>query len=74
MDIKNRRGLESVKEEEVSSGSKEVRKDIERNQEDKETKISLKALAVISSWNKYSSETKISKSYHKLINKLTGRT
>ena len=74
MDIKNRRELESVKEEEVSSGSKEVRKDIERNQEDKETKISLKALAIISSWNKYSSKTKISKSYHKLINKLTGRT
>ena len=74
MDIKTRRELESVKEEEVSSGSKEVRKDLERNQEDKETKISLKALAIISSWNKYSSETKISKSYHKLINKLTGRT
>tara|TARA_R110002020_G_scaffold23348_1_gene77798 strand:+ start:5338 stop:5517 length:180 start_codon:yes stop_codon:yes gene_type:complete len=54
----------------VSSELKEVKKDTEKNTTDKENKISLKALAVISSWNQYSNQTKISKVYHKIVNSI----
>jgi len=54
----------------VSSELKEVKKDTGKNTMDKENKISLKALAVISSWNQYSNQTKISKIYHKIVNSI----
>jgi len=54
----------------VSSELREVKKDTGKNTMDKENKISLKALAVISSWNQYSNQTKISKIYHKIVNSI----
>jgi|TARA_R100000808_G_C2034847_1_gene77042 hypothetical protein len=54
----------------VSLESREVKKDTGNDTMDRENKISLKALAVISSWNQYSNKTKISKVYHKIVNSI----
>ena len=68
--IPDRKRPQFVKVVGVSSELKEVKKDTEKNTTDKENKISLKALAVISSWNQYSNQTKISKVYHKIVNSI----
>ena len=49
---------------------KEVRKDTESDITVKGNKISLKALAVISSWNQYSNQSTLSKVYHKIVNSI----
>ena len=54
----------------VSLESREAKKDIGKDTMDRGNKISLKALAVISSWNQYSNKTKISKIYHKIVNSI----
>ena len=68
--IKNLKKPRLVKVEEVSTESKEVKKDTEKDIMDKADKIGLKALAFIVSWNEYSNKTKISKIYHKIVNSI----
>tara|TARA_R110000824_G_scaffold161301_1_gene336545 strand:- start:1403 stop:1633 length:231 start_codon:yes stop_codon:yes gene_type:complete len=58
------------KEEEVNTELKEVKKDIGKDTMDKVSKINLKALVFISSWNKYSNGSKISSIYHKIVNSI----
>ena len=43
-------------------------KEVKKNTMDNENRISLKALAFISSWNEYSNGSKISRIYHKIVN------
>tara|TARA_R110002124_G_scaffold97043_1_gene241828 strand:- start:120 stop:350 length:231 start_codon:yes stop_codon:yes gene_type:complete len=66
----NLKELQLVKDVEVSTESREVKKDIENDTSDKVDEIGLKALAFISSWNQYSNGTKISKIYHKIVNSI----
>ena len=66
----NLKELQLVKDVEVSTESREAKKDIENDIMDKADKIGLKALAFISSWNQYSNGTKISKIYHKIVNSI----
>ena len=66
----NLKELQLVKDVEVSTESREVKKDIESDTSDKVDEIGLKALAFISSWNQYSNGTKISKIYHKIVNSI----
>tara|TARA_R110000823_G_scaffold217544_4_gene346892 strand:+ start:161 stop:391 length:231 start_codon:yes stop_codon:yes gene_type:complete len=66
----NLKELQLVKDVEVSTESREAKKDIENDTSDKVDEIGLKALAFISSWNQYSNGTKISKIYHKIVNSI----
>mgnify|MGYP003634846956 FL=1 len=50
----NLKELQLVKDVEVSTESREAKKDIENDTSDKVDEIGLKALAFISSWNQYS--------------------
>ena len=64
------RELESDRGVGVNLELKEVRKDTESDIVVKGDRISLKALAVISSWNQYSNQSTLSKVYHKIVNSI----
>jgi hypothetical protein len=64
------RELESDRVVGVNLELKEVRKDTESDIVVKGDRISLKALAVISSWNQYSNQSTLSKVYHKIVNSI----
>jgi hypothetical protein len=49
---------------------RKARRGTGRNIKVKGDRISLKALALISSWNKYSNQSIISKVYHKIVNSI----
>ena len=59
---------QSDKAEIVNLVKRQAKKDTEKGIEVKEDRVSLKALAFISSWNQYSNQSIISKVYHKLVN------
>ena len=61
---------QSVKEKVASLVKRKVKIDTEKGIEVKEDRISLKALALMSSWNKYSNQSIISKIYHKIVNSI----
>ena len=64
------RELESDRVVGVNLELKEVRKDTESDIVVKGDRISLKALAEISSWNQYSNQSTLSKVYHKIVNSI----
>jgi len=67
--IKSRRKPASVRAEGVSLETKTVKKDTEKSVRIEEDRISLKALAVISAWNSYTSESWLRRFLNKLIRK-----
>ena len=66
----NLKRQQSVKEKVASLVKRKVKIDTEKGIEVKEDRISLKALALMSSWNKYSNQSIISKIYHKIVNSI----
>jgi hypothetical protein len=68
--IRSPRELELDRVVGVNLELKEVRKDTESDIVVKGDRISLKALAVISSWNQYSNQSTLSKVYHKIVNSI----
>ena len=67
--IKIRRKPASVRAEGVSLETKTVKKDTEKSVRIEEDRISLKALAAISAWNSYTSESWLRRFLNKLIRK-----
>ena len=67
--IKSRRKPASVRAEGVSLETKTVKKDTEKSVRIEEDRISLKALAVISARNSYTSESWLRRFLNKLIRK-----
>ena len=68
--IKDLKRQGSAKGEEASLELREVKKDTGNDIEVKGDRVSLKALAVISSWNQYSNQSTLSKVYHKIVNSI----
>ena len=67
--IKSRRKPASVRAEGVSLETKTVKKDTEKSVRIEEDRVSLKALAVISAWNSYTSESWLRRFLNKLRRK-----
>jgi len=67
--IKIRRKPALVRAEGVSLETKTVKKDTEKSVRIEEDRISLKALAAISAWNSYTSESWLRRFLNKLIRK-----
>jgi len=69
-EIKNQKKPQSVKVGVANLVKRKARRGTGRNIKVKGDRISLKALALISSWNKYSNQSIISKVYHKIVNSI----
>jgi len=67
--IKSRRKPASVRAKGVNLEIKTVRKDTEKSVRIEEDRVSLKALAVISAWNSYTSESWLRRFLNKLRRK-----
>ena len=67
---KNQRKPQSAKAGVANLVKRRARRGTGRNIKVKGDRISLKALALISSWNKYSNQSIISKVYHKIVNSI----